>query len=291
MEEEFARLFRFAIRSEASDIHLTLNNQKVSAEIRTVNGMLKYRNNVSPSLLRFLKFNADMDLMDSQRPQTGRMDYRFLKKVYELRIAHVKSGNTENVVIRILNPYFALKFDTLFENEEQKNKMHDLLRKEQGLILIAGTTGSGKTTTLYQCLHYLLPRKIVTIEDPIEVRIEGIVQLQVNLQKHFGFEEAIKQVLRHDPNVIVIGEIRDEYEAKAAVRVALSGHLVLSTLHSNNLQKTITRMKNFGVPEDDLLNALEGIVYQRMEVDENGKRKVRFDIRHLQSDEENHPIP
>jgi competence protein ComGA len=282
MEEEFARLFRFAIRHEASDIHLTLIDDRMICEVRCQSGMLRYRTPVSTALIRFLKFRADMDLMDSHRPQTGRMNYQFLKRSYALRVAHVRSGNTENIVVRILNPYFSLKFESLFENDIQKESMVKLLKKEQGLLLIAGTTGSGKTTTLYQCLSYLLPRKIVTIEDPIEVCLEGVVQLQVNPQKNFGFQEAIKQVLRHDPNVIVIGEIRDEYEAKAAIRVALSGHLVLSTLHANSLAKIATRMRNFGVSEEDLANALEGIVYQRMEADESGKRKVRFELKNLQ---------
>jgi len=144
--------------------------------------------------------------------------------------------------------------------------------------LISGSTGSGKTTTLYQCLYWLLPQKIVTIEDPIERRIEGLVQFQINHQKKFGFEEAIKQVLRHDPNIIVIGEIRDEKEAKAVLRIALSGHLVISTIHANSMRKTITRMKNFGVDPTELDEALVGVVYQTMGVDEDGKRKVRFDL-------------
>ncbi|TFG84109.1 MAG: hypothetical protein E4G74_00040 [Erysipelotrichales bacterium] len=278
MEEEFAKLFQFALKNQASDIHLTMINERMQVEVRCTRGMLKYRKNVSLQLIRYLRFSADMDLMDSNRPQTGRMNYRFLKRSYALRIAYVKSGNTENIVIRILNPYFALKFDVLFENAQALLIMEGMLRKEQGLLLIAGTTGSGKTTTLYQCLNYLLPRKIVTIEDPIEVYLEGVVQLQINAQKNFGFDEAIEQVLRHDPNVIVIGEIRDEYEAKAAIRVALSGHLVLSTLHSNSLAKTRARMENFGVSAEDLDNVLEGIVYQRMEVGENGRRKVRFEF-------------
>ncbi len=286
MEEEFAKLFRFAIKHEASDIHLTLIDDRMFAEIRTSEGMLKYRGHVSPQMIRFLKFRSDMDLMDSHRPQTGRMNYPFLKRNYALRVAHVRSGNTENTVIRILNPYIILKFETLFENEEQLQLMKLLLHKDQGLLLIAGSTGSGKTTTLYQCLRYLMPRKIVSIEDPIEVCIDGIVQLQINSQKHFGFDEAIKQVLRHDPNIIVIGEIRDEQEAKAAVRVALSGHLVLATLHANNLDKTLVRLRNFNVPQEDLSNAAEGIVYQKMEVDEHGKRKVRFEIKCLQQTED-----
>lgn len=282
MEEEFAKLFRFAIKNEASDIHLTLNGLIMLVEIRCAKGMCKYKANVSAQLMRYLKFKADMDLMDSHRPQTGRMNYPCYRRTYALRVAHVRSGNTENIVIRILNPYYALRFESLFENTIQLDYMKQLLNKEQGLVLLSGTTGSGKTTTLYQCLGYILPRKIVTIEDPIEVYLDGIVQLQVNPQKSFGFHEAIKQVLRHDPNVIVIGEIRDEYEAKAAIRVALSGHLVLSTLHANSLAKTRVRMLNFGVSQDDLDNALEGIVYQRMEADENGKRQVRFEFKNFQ---------
>ena len=285
MEETFSKLFRFALRNEASDIHLVLIADHMIAEVRSPKGLVRYRGAIAPQLIGFLKFRADMDLMDSHRPQTGRMNYAFLKRIYELRVAHVKSGNTDNLVIRILNPYFTLKFDTLFDNDAQRNEMIRILLKQQGLVLIAGTTGSGKTTTLYQCLKYLMPRKIVTIEDPIEVRIDGIVQLQVNPQKHFGFDEAIKQVLRHDPNIIVIGEIRDEQEAKAAVRVALSGHLVLATIHANSLSKTLVRMRNFNVPKEDLENVLEGILYQRMEVDENGKRKVEFEIQCIQSHE------
>lgn len=285
MEETFSKLFRFALKNEASDIHLLLVDDQMVAEVRSPQGLIRYKGAIAPQLIRFLKFKADMDLMDSHMPQTGRMNYSFLKHTYELRVAAVKSGNTDNIVIRILNPYFKLQFDSLFENEDQRKSMIQILLKQQGLVLIAGTTGSGKTTTLYQCLKYLMPRKIVTIEDPIEVRIDGIVQLQVNPQKHFGFDEAIKQVLRHDPNIIVIGEIRDEKEAKAAVRVALSGHLVLSTIHANSLSKTLVRMRNFGVPQEDLENAIEGILYQRMEVDEVGKRRVKFEIQCLASNE------
>ena len=278
MEEEFAGLFRFAIKNEASDIHLTRVNDVVVGEIRVACGMRKYRKTLDPQLIRYLTYKADLDLLDSHRPQTGHMDYVFLKHVYELRVAHVRSGNTENIVIRILTPYTPLKFDGLFENDQQKATMMRLLGFEQGLLLISGSTGSGKTTTLYQCLHWLLPQKIVTIEDPIEKRIDGLVQFQINHQKKFGFEEAIKQVLRHDPNIIVIGEIRDEREAKAVLRIALSGHLVISTIHANSMRKTITRMKNFGVDPIELNEALIGIVYQKMEVDEDGKRKVRFDL-------------
>ena len=278
MEEEFEKIFRFAIRQQASDIHISRNEKGVNCEVRTAISMLKFRGVIDPMMLRYLKFKADLDLMDSHRPQTGHFEYQFMKKKYELRVAHVKTGNDENIVIRILNPYRTLTFTNLFEDETQKQTMVRLLGMDCGLILISGTTGSGKTTTLYHSLGILRPRKIVTIEDPIETRIEDVVQMQINPSQKFGFDDAIKQVLRHDPNVIVIGEIRDEVEAKAAVRCAFSGHLVISTIHAINATKTIDRMCNFGISKSELMEVLIGVIHQRMEVDPTGKRKVRFDI-------------
>jgi type II secretory ATPase GspE/PulE/Tfp pilus assembly ATPase PilB-like protein len=170
-----------------------------------------------------------------------------------------------------MNPPNTISLDTLF-NPQDLLLIKAELRRSAGLILISGTTGSGKTTTLYTILNALSELKIYTIEDPIESYHSHLIQLQVNERQDLTFDTALKQVLRHDPTIIVIGEIRDETEAKAALRCALTGHLVISTIHSNSAIKTIDRLENLGVSRNEIHSVLNLVIHQTLV--SNGKNRT-----------------
>jgi len=187
----------------------------------------------------------------------------------------------ESLVIRIMNPPDYLKLSTLFKRNDL-DLMRPVLNRHHGLILITGSTGSGKTTTLYTILNDYSNQKIYTIEDPIETYHENLVQLQVNERQDLSFDSALKQVLRHDPNIIVIGEIRDENEAKAALRCALTGHLVFSTLHANSAAQTLDRLENLGLAKSEISAVLLLIIHQKLETNGN-RREMTYELRYQQN--------
>lgn len=196
----------------------------------------------------------------------------FNRDIY-LRIAHFKNYLIETMVLRILNPQQRLSFESLFNTSEQMI-IQEMIARNSGLILFAGSTGSGKSTSLFTLIHHLREQKIYAIEDPVEFYYPNLVQLEINPSINFDFEAAIKQVLRHDPNVIIIGEIRDEKEAKAAIRCAYSGHLVLSTIHANDAYSVVGRLENFNINKQEIKQVLNGIIYQKLLHDD--QKKMRF---------------
>ncbi len=280
MEKEFKELLLQALKEKSSDIHLTLKDQYLTVEFRTIKGLKKYRgSDISVKLLIYLKYLSHMDLLNTLQPQTGSFQITLNRKEYFLRFACLTSGKTESGVLRILNPIHPLTIKSLFVKPLEFIEIKRLFQLSSGLIIISGSTGSGKSTTLFTCIRECIHQKIYSIEDPIEHIYPEIMQLQVNRQKKFGFDEAIKQVLRHDPNIVVIGEIRDEHEAKAAIRCALSGHLVISTLHAISAAKTLSRLINLGVNEDELHQVLEAVIYQKLTIDPvNGQRTAVYEI-------------
>ena len=287
MENEFRKLLLQALKEKSSDIHLTLKDHHLTVEFRTIKGLKKCRGaDISEKLMDYLKYVSHMDLLNTLQPQTGSFQFLLNQKEYFLRFACLSSGKTESGVLRILNPIHALSIKSLFANPFEFREIKRLLHLTTGLIIISGSTGSGKSTTLFTCLQECVHQKIYTIEDPIEHLYPEILQLQVNRQKKFGFEEAIKQVLRHDPNIVVIGEIRDELEAKAAIRCALSGHLVISTLHAISAEKSISRLINLGVNEVELRQVLEAVIFQKLTIHPvSGQRTAVYEILTRSSDE------
>jgi competence protein ComGA len=281
LEHRLKHLVLDALNHHASDIHITHEPQRRTLEYRTLQGIKRIENfKITTSFFDYLKYRSNLDLFSLLRPQTRRLQIILNRKTYFLRIAYVRNLQFENMVIRIMNPPNTLCFETLFESVDVRKRLNQVLHLNSGLCLISGSTGSGKTTTLYSCLAHIAHRKVYTIEDPVEFHYSHLIQLEVNENLNFTFQDAIKQVLRHDPNVIVIGEIRDEQEAKAALRASLSGHLVISTLHANNAQETTTRMLELGVHPDYLRNNLKLILYQTLRVNETThEREAHFDIK------------
>jgi competence protein ComGA len=273
-ETFFIRWITVAIQRKATDLHLRFEEGRGTLELRTPKGMVKLKETADQSCLEYLKFRANLDLFLGFVPQTGQTSVLIGQQRIHLRVAYLHTLSYDHVVIRILNPPRYLKPQDLFSPEDT-SLILKCLHSSSGLILIAGSTGSGKTTTLYTLLNHIQSRKIVTIEDPIEVHYPFLTQIQINPRQNLTFDSAIKQVLRHDPDVLVIGEIRDETEAKAALRSALTGHLVLSTIHARSASQTIDRLINLGLDRQEILDTLVLIIHQEL-VDEPQGKKVRY---------------
>lgn len=273
-EKVFRKIIILAIEKQATDIHLEISEMGSHCEFRTLHGLVKVKSiKVEPALFSYIKYRSNLDLYTDRKPQSGRIVIRLFNKDYYLRVAHFKNYLVETIVLRILNPQQALSFETLYKPNEQAT-IEELLGKNSGLILFAGSTGSGKSTSLFTTITKLKHQKIYSIEDPVEFYYPNMVQLEINSIMNFDFQAAIKQVLRHDPNIIIIGEIRDENEAKAAIRCAYSGHLVISTIHANDSQSVFSRLMNFNISEMEIKQVLNGIIYQKLQIDD--QKQMRF---------------
>lgn len=277
-EKTFKKLILNAIDKNTTDIHLQLSNKEQRCEFRTINGLIEVKQfKFDQSLFEYIKYISNLDLLTDLKPQSGRIKIKLNQTEYFIRCAYFKNYIIETIVLRILNPKNLLNIDILFN--EYSNRIRHYMNQSSGLILFSGSTGSGKTTSMFTCLKELKHKKIYSIEDPIEYFYDHLVQLEVNSNQSFNFKEAIKQVLRHDPNVIVIGEIRDDTEAKAAIRCALSGHLVLSTIHANSARMTIERLKDMQIEESVLKEVINLVIYQELNIDEeNHVRKAKFEF-------------
>ena len=275
MEKRLLALLRLAIKYNATDIHFTKRYQEVDIEMR-IDGQLKRVKNKFEDykLIRYLQYLSNLDIGNIMTPQTGQFEMEVDGILLSLRFAIISKLNYSNGVLRILNSRLKVDADNLSNIERQNNYFKSLLRKDCGLILFSGPTGSGKTTTLYSLLKSVKHKKIYTIEDPIEVNHDEFVQLSVNEAINFDYAEGIKQILRHDPDIIMIGEIRDEKAAKMAVVAANTGHLVLSTIHTSKASSCISRMVELGVSEDNLYENLICVSNQRMMVNKNNKEKI-----------------
>ena len=259
-----------AVEMRASDIHIEPFERKLKVRYR-IDGVLR-EVDAPPSRLRAavisrVKLMAKLNIAETRLPQDGRIRLVIRGKEIDLRVSTVPSMHGESLVLRVLDKgSVALDFPTLgFEKQLLKSYL-DLLDRPHGILLVTGPTGSGKTTTLYTSLLRLNTgeRKILTVEDPIEYQLEGINQVQVKPQIGLGFANVLRSFLRQDPDVIMIGEIRDLETAEIAVQAALTGHKVLSTLHANDAATTITRLLDMGVEDYLLTSTVNGVVAQRL---------------------------
>jgi type II secretory ATPase GspE/PulE/Tfp pilus assembly ATPase PilB-like protein len=258
------------IASRASDIHIEPEESGVSVRYR-IDGVLR-QSMVLPRaagipLVSRVKIISGLDIADRLRPQDGRSRVTVNGASVDLRVSTLPASHGEKIVIRILDARTTvLSIDSLGINKDEKDRIIQLLQMREGIILVTGPTGSGKTTTLYSMLRQAQQRKvnIVTVEDPVEYRLTGIVQVQVNEKAGLTFASALRSILRQDPNVILVGEIRDRETANIAVQASLTGHLVLSTLHTIDAASSVTRLVDIGIESYKLAGALKGIVAQRL---------------------------
>lgn len=259
-----------AINNGASDIHFDPSEDMLRVRVR-IDGVLQnyssipnsYKNN----LITRIKILASMNITETRLPQDGAIKSVLKGINLDLRVSCLPTKRGEKIVIRILDYSMSLRgIEYLYFNESNYQKILKMLATPYGIILVTGATGSGKSTTVYSFLQKLNVEgsNLITVEDPVEMDIEGINQVQVNSDIGLDFATVLRSILRQDPNIIMIGEIRDSETAKIAVRASITGHLVLSTLHTNNSLNTIERLLDMNVERYLLASALTGIVSQKL---------------------------
>ena len=258
------------ILSRASDIHVEPEEGGVAVHYR-IDGVLrqvmKIPRQAGLPLISRTKIMSSLDIADRLRPQDGRARVAVNGQPIDLRVSTLPAQLGEKVVIRILDSRGTVKsLDTLGLNPGEAEAIKRLLENHEGILLVTGPTGSGKTTTLYSAINQIKSEgvNIVTVEDPVEYRMQGIVQVQVQEKAGLTFAAALRSILRQDPNVVLVGEIRDKETAQIAVQASLTGHLVLSTLHTNDAANAVTRLVDIGVESYKIAASLRGVVAQRL---------------------------
>ena len=259
-----------AIKVEASDIHVETYETRLVVRFR-VDGVLQEvvspRRALAPLLVSRIKVMARLDIAEKRLPQDGRIPVRVGGKEVDVRVSTIPASYGERVVMRLLDKQAGRRdLSQLGMNAADMQSMTTLVNKPHGIILVTGPTGSGKSTTLYACLDRLNDhsRNILTVEDPIEYHVEGIGQTQVNIKADMTFAKGLRAILRQDPDVVMVGEIRDYETADTSVQASLTGHLVLSTIHTNTALGALTRLENMGVQPYLLSNSIIGLVAQRL---------------------------
>lgn len=259
-----------AIKEGASDIHVETFENRTVVRFR-VDGMLREvlspPRSVAPFLVSRIKVMAKLDIAEKRLPQDGRISLRVAGRAVDVRVSTLPSGHGERVVLRLLDKKAGrLDLEQLGLCQRDRHRLDELIHKPNGILLVTGPTGSGKTTTLYAALTRLNERvrNILTVEDPIEYYLDGIGQTQVNSKVDMTFARGLRAILRQDPDVVMVGEIRDLETAQIAVQASLTGHLVLSTLHTNSAVGAITRLRDMGVEPFLLASSLIGVLAQRL---------------------------
>ena len=259
-----------AIKENASDIHVETFEKRLVIRFR-IDGILREmvqpKRELAALLVSRIKVMAKLDIAEKRVPQDGRISLRVGGREVDIRVSTLPSANGERVVMRLLDKQAGrLTLQHLGMSERDRTLMTEAVKKPHGIILVTGPTGSGKTTTLYASLVSLNDgtRNILTVEDPIEYHLEGIGQTQVNSKVEMTFARGLRAILRQDPDVVMIGEIRDKETAEIAVQASLTGHLVLSTLHTNTAIGSVTRLVDMGIEPFLLSSSLLGVLAQRL---------------------------
>lgn len=259
-----------AAEAGSSDIHFDPGEKNIKVRFRIDGVLIDYTvipESIRKNLIARLKIISGMDITESRLPQDGAIKTIIKNLNLDMRISSLPTNEGEKIVIRILDYSSSLNgLESLGFAPKNLIKMKDLIKEPNGIILVTGATGSGKSTTVYSLLQILNTPKVnlVTVEDPVEMNIDGINQIQVNSEIGLTFANVLRSILRQDPDIIMIGEIRDDETAKIAVRASITGHLVLSTLHTNNALNTIERLRDMDVETYLLASSLNGIVSQKL---------------------------
>lgn len=259
-----------AVRQRASDIHIEPFEHTIRVRYR-VDGILSevmnYEINLLPAVVARIKIIGDMDISEKRKPQDGRITIIVDREEFDIRVSILPTVYGEKIVMRITSKKGLTKAKKeLGFSDEEMQKFNLILKHPHGMILVTGPTGSGKSTTLYTALSELNTSEvnIITVEDPVEANIDGINQVQVNPKAEMTFATALRSILRQDPDIIMIGEIRDLETAEIAVRASITGHLVVSTLHTNSAASTITRLVDMGIEPYLIADATVGVIAQRL---------------------------
>src|SRR5881275_2547769 len=265
-----------ALERRASDIHIESRDQEVAIKYR-IDGVLHYA--MAPiakdwhsTIISRIKVMSELDIAERRVPQDGRFRVRYKGRLIDFRVSIMPTVHGENAVLRVLDKesmsekFTNLSLDVVGFAEQDLRRFRRYIREPYGMVLVTGPTGSGKTTTLYAALNEIKSEedKIITIEDPVEYQIRGITQIPVNEKKGLTFARGLRSILRHDPDKIMVGEIRDTETAQIAIQSALTGHLVFTTVHANNVVDVLGRFLNMGVEPYNFVSALNCILAQRL---------------------------
>ena len=260
-----------AIEDRATDVHIEPFEDELRVRYR-IDGILhnmplpQGAKQFQSAITSRIKIMANLNIAERRLPQDGKIVFKYKDQEYDLRVSTLPTPEGESIDIRILSKTMLFSLGDLGLLEEDYNILESLLKKPNGIIFVTGPTGSGKTTTLYACLQKLntQDRKIITIEDPIEYRIKGITQIQVHPKIGLTFAQGLRSILRHDPDIILIGEVRDIETAEIAIRASLTGHLVFSTLHTNDAASGVTRLLDMGIEPYLIASSVECFIAQRL---------------------------
>ncbi|HVS23344.1 MAG TPA: type II secretion system ATPase GspE [Gammaproteobacteria bacterium] len=259
-----------AVKDNASDIHIEPFENRMTVRFRidgVLREVLQSKRAVAPLVVSRIKVMSKLDIAEKRLPQDGRISLRIAGRAVDVRVSTIPSGHGERVVLRLLDKQAGrLTLSNLGMSVEDQALMDELVHRPHGILLVTGPTGSGKTTTLYAALERIndLSSNILTVEDPIEYHIDGIGQTQVNTKVEMTFARGLRAILRQDPDIVMVGEIRDLETAEIAVQASLTGHLVLSTLHTNTAVGAVTRLRDMGVEPFLLSSSLIGVLAQRL---------------------------
>ena len=289
-----------AVKDNASDVHIEPYENRLGVRFRVdgvLRDILQTKRALAPLVVSRVKVMSKLDIAEKRLPQDGRISLKIAGRAVDVRVSTMPSGHGERVVLRLLDKQAGrLDLTSLGMQEEARKKMDELVHKPHGILLVTGPTGSGKTTTLYAALERINDhtRNIMTVEDPIEYFIDGIGQSQVNTKVDMTFARGLRAILRQDPDVVMVGEIRDLETAEIAVQASLTGHLVLSTLHTNTAAGAIARLRDMGVEPFLLASSIVGVLAQRLVrvLDDKTKQPytaTEYECRMLQVDPANPP--
>lgn len=264
IKEAVNSLIEDAINKHSSDIFFLMRGVNLVVRFRTIIGIEKqaeYSIKEGKEMINFLKFAAQMDIAEHRRPQVGAFEYDFKGQIYYLRLSSIGDFNDhESLVIRII---YQISTGKYFFDEQIENLK--TLAQRRGLIVTSGPTGSGKTTTMYNLAKMIGQNQMVmTIEDPVEIHEISFLQTQVNMTAEITYSKLLEAALRHRPDILIIGEIRNAITARLAVDAALSGHLVFATVHAKSTLQTISRLESLNINTADLYNCLTAVSYQRL---------------------------
>lgn len=263
-------LLHFAIENNTSDIHIEALHESVVIRLR-IDGVLqqffRYEIELFSILSSYIKYLANLDIAQKRIPLNSRFSKYILDKTYDIRVSTLPTIYGESLVLRILNNQNTQKkLKDLGFSKNSLTTLRKILNLKQGLFLVTGPTGSGKTTTLYSMISeiYSLEKKIITVEDPVEYKIEGVMQVNINEDMNLNYQQVLKNILRQDPDILLIGEIRDKESLKIAIQASLTGHLVLATLHTNSALESIYRLFDLEAEPYLVRATLKGVLSQRL---------------------------
>lgn len=264
IETAFDNLLHEAIEKGASDIHFDLHEKIYIIFRRHKKQIYKIENDMGVKLYEFLRYKSNFDLSKGTQPQTGSFSYLIYDKEYFFRFAALETIGRKHGVLRILNINPIDSFEASMPLKTNRSKLLKASEGMSGIILFSGATGSGKSTTMFNFSKVFENKTLFSLEDPIERHYGHLVQMEVNETRSFNFQTGVTQLLRHDPDLIILGEVRTEGDLKQCIRCGLSGHLVLASVHSGSIQQTLNRLLDLGANEYDLSESLKAIVHQEM---------------------------